>query len=444
MTSPVQTIPTGTRWRNWSGLEEATPARVATPASVAAVVDAVRRAREDGTGVKMTGTGHSFTAIAAPEHTLLRPEGLTGVLEVDRTAMTATARAGTPLKDLNLVLERLGLSLHNMGDIAEQTLAGATSTGTHGTGGTAAGLAAQLAGLELVTGTGEVLRASASENADVFELARVGLGALGILTSLTFHVEPLFVVEAHEQPMTWDRALASYDEMVAAAHHVDMYWFPHTDAMVVKQNVRTDLDPGEQEPPSRLAAWWEDELVSNTVFGALCRVGGRVPALVPRINRVAGRALSERRYSDLAHRVFVSPRRVRFREMEYAVPREVGLDVLRECRRVIDASDWRIAFPVEVRTARADDVPLSTSYGRDSLYLAFHVPAGTDHRAYFGGLEPLLREAGGRPHWGKVHTRTAADLAPAYDRFDDFLALRDRLDPDRVFSNAHLRRVLGD
>ena len=444
MTSPVQTIPTGTRWRNWSGLEEATPARVATPASVAAVVDAVRRAREDGTGVKMTGTGHSFTAIAAPEHTLLRPEGLTGVLEVDRTAMTVTARAGTPLKDLNLALERLGLSLHNMGDIAEQTLAGATSTGTHGTGGTAAGLAAQLAGLELVTGTGEVLRASPGENADVFELARVGLGALGILTSLTFHVEPLFVVEAHEQPMTWDRALASYDEMVAAAHHVDMYWFPHTDAMVVKQNVRTDLDPGEQEPPSRLAAWWEDEVVSNTLFGALCRVGGRVPALVPRINRVAGRALSERRYSDLAHRVFVSPRRVRFREMEYAVPREVGLDVLRECRRVIDASDWRIAFPVEVRTARADDVPLSTSYGRDSLYLAFHVPAGTDHRAYFGGLEPLLREAGGRPHWGKVHTRTAADLAPAYDRFDDFLALRDRLDPDRVFANAHLRRVLGD
>ena len=260
MTSPVETHATGVRWRNWSGLEEATPSRVETPASVAAVVDAVRRAREDGTGVKMTGTGHSFTAIAAPEHTLLRPEGLTGVLDVDREAMTVTARAGTRLKDLNLALERLGLSLHNMGDIAEQTLAGATSTGTHGTGGTAAGLAAQLAGLELVTGTGEVLRASAQENPDVLDVARVGLGALGILTSLTFHVEPLFVVEAHEQPMTWDRALGSYDEMVAAAHHVDMYWFPHTDAMVVKQNVRTDLEPGEQEPPSRLAAWWEDEL----------------------------------------------------------------------------------------------------------------------------------------------------------------------------------------
>jgi FAD-linked oxidoreductase len=439
MTSPVR----GHLWRNWSGLEQAVPRHVATPAAVEEVVDAVRRARADGRTVKMAGTGHSFTAIAAPEHTLLRPDGLEGILSVDRTAMTVTARAGTRLKDLNLALERLGLSLHNMGDIAEQTLAGATSTGTHGTGGTAAGLAAQLAGLELVTGTGEVVRASATENPDVFDVARVGLGALGILTSLTFHVEPLFVLEAHEQPMTWDRGLAAYDDMVAAAHHVDLYWFPHTDRLMVKQNVRTDLDPGERQPPSRAAAWWEDELVSNTVFGGLCRLGERAPALVPRINRVAGRAQSERRYSDLAHRVFVTPRRVRFREMEYAVPREVGLDVLRECRRVIDASGWRVAFPVEVRTARADDIPLSTSYGRDSLYLAFHVPAGTDHRAYFGGLEPILRDTGGRPHWGKVHTRTAADLAPAYDRFGDFLALRDRLDPDRVFANDHLRRILG-
>lgn len=442
MTS-VHPSATGRHWSNWSGLEQATAQRVEHPSSVEDVVAVVRRARGTGTTVKMVGTGHSFTAVAAPEHTLLRPEGLGGILGVDREAMTVTARAGTPLHELNLALERLGLSLHNMGDIAEQTLAGATSTGTHGTGGTAAGLAAQLAGLELVTGTGEVVRASAQENPDVFEVARVGLGALGILTSLTFHVEPLFVIEAHEQPMTWCAALDSYDDMTASAHHVDMYWFPHTDRMMVKQNVRTDLEPGEQQPPSRLAAWWEDELVSNTVFGGLCRVGQRAPGLVPRINRVAGRALSERRYSDLAHRVFVTPRRVRFREMEYAVPREVGLDVLRECRRVIDASDWRIAFPVEIRTARADDIALSTSYGRDSSYLAFHVPRDTDHTAYFGGIEPILREAGGRPHWGKVHTRTAADLAPAYDRFDDFLALRERLDPDRVFANDHLRRVLG-
>ena len=440
MTSPGP----GARWRNWSALAESTPRQVLTPATTGEVVDAVRRARESGTTVKMTGTGHSFTPIGAPEHTWLRPDALTGIVEVDRSAMTVTARAGTRLHDLNLALERLGLSLHNMGDIAEQTLAGAVSTGTHGTGGVAAGLSAQLAGMELVTGTGEVVRASATENADVLDVARVGLGALGVLTTLTFRVEPLFVLEAHEEPMTWDRALATYDEMVATAHHVDMYWFPHTDRALVKQNLRTDLDPGEQQPPGRLAAWWEDELLSNRVFGAVVALGNRRPEAVPAINRVAARALSERRYTDLAHRVFVSPRRVVFREMEYAVPRDAGLDVLRECRRIIDASDWRIGFPVEVRHAPADDVPLSTAHGRDTLYLAFHTARDADHTAYFAGLEPVLREAGGRPHWGKLHSRTAADLAPSYARFGDVLAMRDRLDPDRVLTNGHLRRVLGD
>src|SRR6201999_3550338 len=148
------------------------------------------------------GTGHSFTAISAPDGTMLRPQGLTGIVAVDREALTVTAYAGTPLKELNAALEVLGLSLHNMGDIAEQTLAGAISTGTHGTGGVAAGLSAQVAGLELVTGTGEVLRATAEENPDVLDLARVGLGALGVLTTITFRVEPLFLLEAQEQPMS--------------------------------------------------------------------------------------------------------------------------------------------------------------------------------------------------------------------------------------------------
>jgi FAD-linked oxidoreductase len=440
MSSPVD----GNRWRNWSGLADATVPRVLTPRSTAAVRSAVLRVREAGTTLKMTGTGHSFTDIARPEHTLLRPEGMSGVLAVDREAMTVTALAGTPLKVLNATLEQLGLSLHNMGDIAEQTIAGATSTGTHGTGGRAAGLSAQLAGLEMVTGTGELLRADATDNADVFDVARVGLGALGILTTLTFRVEPLFVLEAHEQPMSWDEALESYDSVVEAADHVDMYWFPHTDRMMVKQNVRSTLVPGEQAPPSRLAGWWEDDLLSNTVFGGLVRAMDRLPVLVPRVNQFASRALSERSYSDLAHRVFVSPRRVVFREMEYAVPREVGLDVLRECRRAIEAANWRISFPVEIRTAPADDVPLSTAHGRESLYLAFHTSRDTDHEPYFAGIEPILREAGGRPHWGKLHTRTAADLAPVYERWDDFVRMRDRLDPDRAFSNAYLRRVLGD
>jgi L-gulono-1,4-lactone dehydrogenase len=435
------------KWQNWSGLESAEPRRVSSPASPDDVVAAVETARTDRTTVKMVGAGHSFTAIAAPGDVMLRPDRLTGIVAVDRDAMTVTAYAGTRLHVLNTELERLGLSLHNMGDIAEQTLAGAVSTGTHGTGGVTAGLAAQLAGFQLVTGTGELLDASPTQHADVFALGRVGLGALGILTTVAFAVEPLFLLEAHEQPMPWDEALGSFDAMADESHHCDMYWFPHTDRMLTKRNTRLDADVSEARPVGRVRAWVDDELLSNSVFGALTAVANRAPRVIPGMNQVSARALSARTYSDVAHRVFTSPRRVVFREMEYAVPRAAGLDALREARRVVDASDWRISFPVEIRVAPADDVALSTAYDRDSFYLAFHTHHRSDwrtHAAYVAAMEDVMRAHDGRPHWGKLHTRTAADLAPAYPRFGEFVALRDRLDPDRLFSNDYLRRVLGD
>ncbi|MCW2767029.1 MAG: L-gulono,4-lactone dehydrogenase [Nocardioides sp.] len=414
------------------------------PRDAEGILAEVARARESGSTVKMVGTGHSFTSISAPEGTMLTPAGMSGIVSVDRAAMTVTAYAGTKLSALNGELERLGLSLHNMCDIAEQTLAGAISTGTHGTGGIAAGLSAQVAGLELVTGTGEVLRATPQENADVLDVARIGLGALGVLTTVTFRVEPLFLLEAHEEPMSWDEGLGSFDEMVAGSHHVDMYWFPHTDRLLTKRNDRLDADPSEAQPLSRFRTWLDDEFLSNTAFGLLTAGANRVPRVIPRMNRMNASLLGARTYSDVPHRVFTAQRSVVFREMEYAVPRQAGLTVLREARRALDASDLRISFPVEIRVAPADDIPLSTASGRDSFYLAFHTHRDAEHRDYFALMEPIMRAHEGRPHWGKVHTRAAADLAPAYPRFAEFLALRDRLDPDRVFANAYLRQVLGD
>jgi FAD-linked oxidoreductase len=428
-------------WHNWAGLTSVTPTEVRTPRDTDDVVAAVDRARERRTTVKMPGTGHSFTGIAAPEGIMLNPTQLVGIVAVDRDAMTVTALAGTPLRVLNASLEALGLSLHNMGDIAQQTVAGATSTGTHGTGGIAASLSAQIAGLELVTGKGEVLQASESDNPDVFAVARVGLGALGILTTLSFRVEPMFTLEAHEFPMVWDEALGRFDELVEDNHHFELYWFPHTDRILAKENNRTLDDPA---PLGRLRHWLDDDFLSNTVFGLANRVGNARPSWIPRINEVAGRALSERTYSDVPHKVFTSPRNVVFREMEYSVPREAGLDALRRVRHWIDDSGMNISFPIEVRTTPADDIALSTSSGRESMYLAFHMNAQTDHTAYFTGIEHILRGYDGRPHWGKLNTRTADDLAPAYPRWAEFQALRDRLDPDRIFSNDYLRRVLGD
>ena len=431
------------RWESWSGLETAQPAQVLTPTSPAEVVDAVVAARTHGLTVKMVGSGHSFTGIAVADGLLLRPERLVGIRTVDRDAMTVTVLAGTPLHVLNEHLHDLGLALHNMGDIDRQTVAGAIATGTHGTGGRWASLSAQVAGLEVVTADGSVVQArpgGTDEEVALYEAGRVGLGALGIVTAVTFLVEPAFALEAVEEPMTWSQVVDGFDDLVDGAMHAEAYWFPHTDRMLTKRNNRT-LD--DLAPLSRVRAYVDDELLSNTAFGLLNRVGNRVPAAVPRINRISARALSARTYTDVSHRVFTSSRRVVFREMEYAVPREAGMPALTEVRALIEQQGWRISFPVEIRHAPADDAWLSTAYDRPSVYLAFHVNAQTDHTAYFTGVERVLRAYAGRPHWGKLHTRTAADLAPAYPRFADFLAVRDRVDPDRLFTNAYLDRVLG-
>lgn len=429
------------QWRNWSGLATTSPTEVRAPHNVDDVVAAVLHARDAGTSVKMPGTGHSFTGIAAPEGILLEPAGLAGLIEINAEQLTATAYAGTPLHVLNSALASRGFSLHNMGDIAEQTIAGATSTGTHGTGGVVASLSAQIAGLEIVTGTGEVLWADQDRNPDIFAVARLGLGALGILTKISFKIEPLFVLEAHEYPMLWDEAIARFDEMAQENHHAELYWFPHTDRVLAKENNRI-LD--EPAPLGRFRGWLDDTFLSNTLFGLVNKIGNARPSLIPKINNISGQMLSERTYSDVPHKVFTTARSVVFREMEYAVPREVGLDALRDVRRWIDASGLNISFPIEVRTTPADDIALSTSTGRPSMYLAFHMNEQTDHTAYFKGIEDILRSYDGRPHWGKLNTRTAADLEPSYPRWGEFQAVRDRLDPDRIFANEYLRRVLGE
>ncbi|WP_328788378.1 D-arabinono-1,4-lactone oxidase [Streptomyces sp. NBC_00273] len=430
-----------TAWHNWAGNITATPVRTVTPASVGELQETVRRAAEDGLRVKAVGTGHSFTAAAATDGVLVRPQALAGIRSIDRAAGTVTVAAGTVLKDLNVALAREGLSLTNMGDIMEQTVSGATSTGTHGTGRDSASIAAQIRGLELVTADGRLLTCSEKENPEVFAAARIGIGALGIVTAITFAVEPLFFLTAREEPMGFDRVTAEFEEHFAENEHFEFYWFPHTGNCNTKRNNRSQ---GPAAPPGRVSAWVDDELLSNGLFQAVNSLGRAVPATIPSIARVASRALSARAYTDIPYKVFTSPRRVRFVEMEYALPREQVVEALRELRAMVDRSGLRISFPVEVRTAPADDITLSTASGRDTAYIAVHMYKGTPYQAYFTAAERIFTAHGGRPHWGKVHTRDAGYFAEVYPRFGEFTALRDRLDPDRVFGNDYLRRVLGD
>jgi FAD-linked oxidoreductase len=441
----------GSDWRNWAGNVTASPRRIASPGSAAEVAAEVRRAAGDGQTIRMTGSGHSFTPTAVADGVLLRPDRLTAIRSIDAAAGTVTVEAGCPLHVLNAELLARGLSLANMGDIQVQTVAGATQTGTHGTGRDIGGMAAQVAGLELVLADGRMVTCSADSPdggltgpggrpASLLDAARVGLGALGIVTAVTFRVVPAFLLEAREEPMSWTQVISHLDELTTDNEHFEFYWFPHSEGCLTKRNNRSD---GPARPLPRWRYLVDDEFLSNSVFGVTNRVARRVPAAIPTINSVAAKALGSRTYTDAAYKVFTSPRRVRFKEEEYAVPRAALSDVLAEVRSLFQRRDWRISFPIEVRVTPSDDVWLSTAYGRDSAYVAIHVFHSAPHEQYFTDVEAVMTSVGGRPHWGKMHTRDADYLRGAYPRMAEFVALRDHLDPDRRFGNAYLRQVLG-
>jgi FAD-linked oxidoreductase len=428
------------RWRNWAGNQRATGIEVVHPAGPEEIAAEVMRAARSGRRIRPIGSGHSFAAIGRPEDVQLVLDRHAALIDVGPSGLV-TVQAGMPLHRLNAELAAHGWALTNLGDIDRQTVAGALSTGTHGTGDRFGGLATQVRGFELVLADGSLLRCSPSEHADVLATGRVGLGALGILSTVTLQAEPAFALRAEEGPRRLPELIEGFAEFMTSADHVEFYWFPHTDRCLTKRNTRVPLS--EVAPLNRWRAVWDDEILANALFGGVVATGRRVPALIPPLARISARALRPRTWTDHSHQVFVSRRRVRFQEMEYAVPRADAPAVLAELSRVHEASDWRAAFPVEVRVAAADDIPLSTASGRETAYIAAHVPAGTDPGPWFAALESIAGEVAGRPHWGKLHGLDADVLRGRYPRFGEFTALRDRLDPTGVFGNAHLERVLG-
>ena len=442
-------------WRNWGRSESVTPVRRERPQSADEVAALIRRARDEGLSVKPVGTSHSFSGIAVAPGIQIDMSGLTGLVRSRGTEVTLGA--GTVLHDLPPILEPLGLALQNMGDIDVQTLSGATATGTHGTGAKFGGLATRITGATLVTGTGDILTIGSGqnssgksdpgedgpgENADLLPAVSVGLGALGVLVDLTIDCVPSFRMRLVETPEPLGVVLDEWQDRLAAADHFEFYWFPHTDIALTKTTTRLPAD-AELRPLSAARRWFDDSFMSNTVFALSTTVQHRFPKSTPGINRFSTRLTGDREFTDQSHRTFATERRVRFREMEYAIPQEQIPDALREIDALIERKGWTISFPVEVRAAAADDLWLSTASGRATGYIAVHRYYRDDQREYFEAVEAIMMAHDGRPHWGKMNHRAAADLAPAYPHFADFLAVRDRLDPDRVFANPYLERVLG-
>ncbi|MBF4563256.1 FAD-binding protein [Microbacterium sp. VKM Ac-2870] len=429
-------------WQNWARTEKIRPQVVEYPTTVEAVRRSVRAAASRGRAVKAVGSGHSFTGIAAAPGTLLELSELSGLVSVDRERGRARLLAGTRLYRVPALLAPYGLAMANLGDIDRQSIAGALSTGTHGTGLRFGGLATQVVAATLITADAQVLTVDDDNEPDLLPAVALGLGALGILVDVTLQCVPAFTLHAQERPEALDGVVDSLVARAEDADHFEFYWFPHTDVALTKTNTRRAAD-APTSPLSSAARLVDDLIIGNGVHQIVCSAGRAAPALVPGINRLSARVWGDREFSDASHRVFATSRGVRFREMEYAVPLGRLTEAFRAVQDLVDERQWRIEFPIEVRVAAGDDRWLSTAHGRDSGYIAVHRYWRADHRDYFGAVEEIMLAHEGRPHWGKLHTLDASVLRHRYPRFDDFVALRDRLDPTRMFRNSYLDRILG-
>ena len=435
------TRPGGT-WQNWGRTASIRPVRIERPRSPEGVQRAVKAAAARGLTVKAIGAGHSFTGIGVAPGVLLELDDLQGLVSADRESGLVTLLGGTRLHRIPGLLAPFGLAMENLGDIDRQSIAGAISTGTHGTGARLGGIATQVRGLTLITADGEFLRIDAERNSEMLPGAALSLGALGVIVEVTLQCVPTFLLAAVDAPVPLDDMLDTVHERVSEVDHFEFYWHPHTDVALTKTQTRLPAS-GTRDPRPAVGHWLDEQVLTNGIFGAFCAVSRVAPAVIPPFNRLAVRLTGDASYTDESHRVLIHSRRVRFREMEYALPAENVVPAFRAVQQLITERGWRIEFPIEVRFARADDLWLSTASGRDTAYIAVHRYWKVNPTAYLDAVEQIMLEHGGRPHWGKLHGLDAEQLRTRYPRFGDFIALRDRLDPERVFGNRHLERILG-
>jgi L-gulono-1,4-lactone dehydrogenase len=440
MSEPSDPHPSIAPWTNWAGDQHASPTAIERPASNQELSAAIERAARERLRVRVVGAGHSFSDIAASDGLMLSLDRLSSVLDVDRGSGLVRVQAGITIRELSRRLAEHGLALENLGDIDVQTLAGAISTATHGTGAGLRNLSAQAVELTLVLADGSTLVCSDERDPEVFRAARVGLGALGAIAEVTLRCVPAFTLHGVDAPAPLQETLERFEQLVLTNDHFEFFVFPHTQTALTRTNNRTEQAP---RPRGRLAAYANDVLLTNHVFGLCCRAGKRFPARIPQINRLVTRLASRSERVDQSAAIFASPRLVRFTEMEYALPRERVAQAVRGVLNVIEQRGFAVPFPIEVRAVAPDDAFLSTASGRESGFVAVHMYRGMAWEPYFRAVETLMDELGGRPHWGKRHFQTAATLRPRYPDWDRFQAVRARLDPDGRFANAWTDRVLG-
>src|SRR3984957_16234403 len=440
MSEPNDQRRSSAEWHNWAGDERCAPLRIEHPGSIEEVARILSGAAAAGLGVRVVGAGHSFSDIALTDGVMLSLDRMSRVLEVDRSTGLVRVQAGITIHRLSRELAGNGLAMENLGDIDVQSIAGAISTATHGTGARLRNISAQVVELTLVLAGGSTLECSAERDPELFRAARVSLGALGVIAELTLQCVPAFTLRGVDAPAPLEQTLDRFEQVALENDHFEFFVFPHTDVALTRTNNRTADAP---RPRGRAAAYANDVLLTNHAFGLICAAGRLLPSRIPQLNRLVTRLAGSSTRIDSSSEIFASPRLVRFTEMEYSLPRQRTVEAVREVMELIERQRFAVPFPIEVRTVASDDAMLSTAAGRDSGFLAVHMYRGMEWQPYFRAVESIMDRLGGRPHWGKRHFQTAQTLRERYPDWARFQALRARLAPDGRFATAWTARVLG-
>lgn len=428
----------GHAWTNWAGHQSCRPRDLIRVSGVGELAEVVGAAGAAGRQITTVGSGHSFTPTALSDDLLLDISRISGVISADRDSGLVEVGAGAVLADLNRELDHLGLAMPNLGDIDRQTIAGAVSTGTHGTGRALPNISAQIEKARIMGADGEIRELE--PGSDGLLAARVAVGSLGVLVSVTLRTVPAFNLHRVDAPMDLDQVLAGFDRITEENEHFEFFVFPYTRTALTLIRNRTDQPLA---PRSQADRFLGDVVVENGLGDLALRLTGRFRSAIPKMARFSTGFMSQSEQIDVSHRVFANYRTIRFNEMEYALPAEHGPEALDRVLELIETENFPLAMPIECRISAGDDALISQAHERPTVYIAVHQHRTMEYEPYFREIERIFREYDGRPHWGKLHFRTAEDLAPSFPRWADFQKVRDELDPNRNFSNAYVTEVLG-
>jgi FAD-linked oxidoreductase len=443
-------VNTNYTFSNWDGTLNCKPQKFYRPQSEQEVVDIVRSVSQAGGTVRTFGAGHSWSPLVITDDTLLNLDNLNKLISVDVTRTRVTVQAGIRIKELNKLLPQRGLAMKNLGSIAEQSIAGAISTGTHGTGLKLGSLHTQIVGMKLVTGGGRLLNITEENDPELMQAARVNLGALGVIIEVTIQCVPNYNLEWKAEPHSFDEVLDGLPALLDGNDRVRLYWLAGTDVIQVMTMDHTDLPVTHK---NRLKDWFTDVVVKHDFLKLIIETGyhlEHLPGLQVNADVVEGTNRFEAKVGwvkeervDQYNYVLNIPMPPKHQECEYAVPAARAAEAVRLTRRIIEENHYHVNLPVEVRFVAADEAMLSPAYGQDICYVGAYTFGEEFARPFFAGFEPAMKSLGGRPHWGKHITLTRDEARALYPKLDRFNEIRKQLDPTGTFANKFIRDLFG-